>query len=95
MGKTVRFLQVSAVVFKVLAWAAMILQVIAGFILLIVGGEPVAIGGAGGFELPARLVGMLNFVAAAVYFFVFCFVSHVIRLLLDIRQQLPGGAGQS
>lgn len=91
MHNSVRFLQVSAVVFKVLAWVAMALQVIAGLILLIFGGEPVAIGGVGGLELPARMVGVLNFIAAAVYFFVFLLVSHVLRLLLDIRQQLPGG----
>ena len=91
MGDPVRFLRLSVTVFKVLAWVALGLQVIAGVILLVVGGEPVAIGGVGGIELPARVVGVLNFVAAAVYFFLFTLMSHVVRVLLEIRQQLPGG----
>ena len=89
-----KFLRLSAVVFKVLAWLALGLQVIAGLILLIFGGEPVVVGGIGGVELPARVVGILNFVAAAVYFFFFWLASCVIRLLLEIRAKLPGSGPQ-
>jgi hypothetical protein len=85
-------LKVSAVVFRVLAWVALALQVVAGLILLIAGGEPVAIGGVGGFELPARVVGILNFVAAAVYFCTFWFLSAVVQVLLEIRSQVAGGS---
>ena len=65
------------------------MQVITGLILVIGGGDPVLIGG---IELPARLVGLLNFVAAAMYFFTLWLMSSLIRLLLDIRERLPGGA---
>ena len=87
MPQPYKFLQVSATVFKVLAWVALGFQVITGLILVIVGGEPVFIGGV---ELPARLVGVLNFVAAGMYFFSLWLMSCVIQLLLDIRQRLPG-----
>ena len=88
MAQPYKFLQVSTVVFKVLAWVALVVQVITGLVLVIKGGEPVLIGGT---ELPVRLVGLLNFVTAALYFFSFWLMSGVIRLLLDIRRQLPGG----
>ena len=84
-----KFLRVSATVFKVLAVLVVIVQVITGLILLIGGGEPVAIGA---LELPARIVGVLNFVAAALYFFSFWLMSSLILVLLDIRERLPGSA---
>ena len=90
MAQPYKFLQVSTVVFKVLAWVALVVQVITGLILLVRGGEPVLIGGA---ELPVRLVGLLNFVTAGLYFFSFWLMSSIVRLLLDIRGQLPGGQG--
>ena len=83
-----KFLKVSVVIFKGLAWVALVFQSITGFILIITGGAPVLIGGA---EIPARLVGVLNFVAAGMYFFSLWLMSSLIRLLLDIRMQLPGG----
>lgn len=86
MAQPYRFLRVSVVVFKVLAALVVIVQVVTGLILLIGGGEPVAIGG---LELPARIVGVLNFVAAGLYFFSFWLMSSLIRLLLDIRERLP------
>jgi len=90
MAQPYKFLQVSVKVFRVLAWLALALQVITGLILLITGGEPVVIGG---LDLPARLVGVLNLVAAALYFFSFWFMGSLIQLLLDIRSRLPGGQG--
>jgi len=92
MAQSYQFLRVSAKVFKVLAWVALALQVITGLVLLVTGGEPVLIAGV---ELPARLVGVLNFVAAGLYFFSFWLMSGLIRLLLDIRSTLPGGQGGS
>ena len=91
MGQSYKFLQVSATIFKVLAFIALVVQVVTGLILLIRGGEPVLIGGA---ELPVGLVGVLNFVTAAMYFFSFWLVSSLIRLLLDIRGQV-GRAGNA
>ena len=88
MTQPYKFLQVSTVVFKVLAWIALVVQVLTGLVLVVRGGEPVLIAGT---ELPVRLVGLLNFLTAALYFFSFWLMSSVIRLLLDIRRQWPGG----
>ena len=84
MAQSYRFLRVSTTVFKVLAWVAVAFQVVTGMILIIQGGEPVAIGN---LELPVRVVGLLNFVAAGLYFFSFWLLKSVIRLLLDIRER--------
>ena len=85
-----KFLRVSAVAFKVLAWIALAVQVITGLILVVTGGVPVVLGG---IEVPARVVGVLNFVAAGMYFFSLWLMSTLIHLLLDIREHLPGGSG--
>ena len=86
-AKSIKFLQVSVTVFKVLAWFVLVVEVIAGLNFLIRGGDPLAIGDV---EIPARLVGVMNFIAAGTYFFSFWLVSSLIQLLLDIRKQLPG-----
>jgi len=87
MAKSYRFLRVSAMAFKVLAWLTLVFQAITGVILLLGGGESIFIGG---LELPARAVGIVNFVAAGVYFFSFWLMGSLIRLLLEIRERLPG-----
>ena len=76
------FLRVSATVFKVLAWVALVLQTVMGLTVVIGGGPAVPIGG---LDVPARLVGVMNIVAAVIYFFLFMLVSAVIRLLLDLH----------
>ena len=88
MAQPYKFLRVSAVVFKVLAWVAVAFQVVTGLVLIISGGEPVTIGN---LELPVRVVGLLNFVAAGLYFFSFWLLRSVVQLLLDIRDHQPGG----
>ena len=87
MAQSYRFLRVGVTVFKVLAWVTVAVQVVTGLILIVNGGEPVLIGGV---EIPARLVGVLNFVAAGMYFFSLWLMSSLLRLLLDIRDRLPG-----
>jgi hypothetical protein len=89
MTQSYKFLQTSVVVFKVLAWLALAVQVITGLILVVTGGEPVFVAGV---DVPARVVGLLNFVAAALYFFSFSLMSHLLRLWLDIRAHQTGGA---
>ena len=86
-GPSYKFLHFSAKFFKVLAWVALVFQVVTGLILVIFGGQPVLIGGV---ELPARIVGVLNFVAAGMYFFSLWLMSSLIQLLLDIRGRLAG-----
>ena len=82
MAQPYKFLGLSVKVFKVLAWVALGLQVIIGLVLIIGGGEPVSLGG---IDIPARVVGVLNFVAAAMYWFSFWLMSGVIQVLLDLR----------
>ena len=91
MAQPYKFLRVSAVVFKVLAWVSLVLQVVTGLILLVGGGQPVTIGGV---NVPARAVGVLNFLVAAGYFFSLWLMANLIRLWLDIRDRLPSGQGQ-
>ena len=79
-----KFLGVSVKVFQVLAWVSLVIQVLVGLIVLVVGGEPVIIGGV---DVPARLVGLLNCVAGVIYFFMLYLVSHVLRVLLDLHQR--------
>ena len=85
-----KFLGVSVVVFKVLAWVSLVLQVVVGLILIVGGGEPVPIGGV---DVPARLVGILNCVAGAIYFFMLLLAAHVIRVLLELRSRLEKLSG--
>ena len=79
------FLGKSATVFTVLAWASLVIQALVGLTVLVLGGPPVSIGGA---EIPARLVGALNFVAAAIYWFLFMFISKLTRVLLEVHAQV-------
>ena len=81
---TYKFLQVSVKVFRVLAWVALGLQVVTGLILIIGGGEPILVAGV---DIPARVVGLLNFVAGGVYFFSLRLTAELIQLLLDIRNR--------
>ena len=85
MAQSYKFLRVSTVAFKVLAWVSLALQVVTGVILLVVGGEPVSIGGIG---VPARVVGVLNFAQAGMSFFLLWLMANLIRLWLDIRERL-------
>lgn len=87
MPQPVKFLQISVTVFKVLAWLALGFQVVTGLILIVVGGEPVFFGG---IELPARAVGFLGFLTAAMHFFALWLMSCLIQVVLEIRQKLPG-----
>ena len=88
MGQSYKVLQVSVNVFRVLAWVALAAQVVTGMILIIGGGEDLLIGGT---PLSARLVGVLNLAAGPVYFYALWLISSLIRIMLDIRQHLPGG----
>ena len=87
MAQEKTFLNMSVKVFQVLAWVSLAIQVGAGLFVLVVGGDPVLIGG---LDVPARLVGALNCVSGAIYFFMLMLVSHVIRVLLEIQQRVEG-----
>ena len=91
MKKEYQFLSAGAVLFCVLAWVSLVLQVGIGVWLLVSGGAAVPIGGV---EVPARVVGVLNCVAGAIYFFTLLLVANVLRLLLDLHQRV-GTSGVS
>ena len=91
-GSDYGYLRVSVIVFKVLAWLALGLQVVTGVILLVGGGPGVPVGGV---EVPARLVGVLNIFAALIYFFLFMFISNVTKLLLDVHARLSGSGSSA
>jgi len=88
MGAPERFLRRSVVVFKVLAWLSLVLQVIVGMVVLVMGGEAVPLGG---IDVPARVVGVLNFIAAAIYFFLFMFIAHITQVLLTLSARRGAG----
>ena len=87
-----KLLRTGTTVFKVLAWIALAAQAAIGLVLLIGGGEPVLIGNV---DVPARVVGILNCLAAVIYFFMFMLVSAVLRLLLDVHASVrPSGTSR-
>ncbi len=89
MNKGYGIVKGGVMVFKVLAWLSLVVQVAVGCILLFGGGPAVPIGG---LEVPARVVGILNCVAGAIYFFLMLLTANVLTLLLDIRDRLDKGA---
>ena len=89
MVKPHRFLEVSVVAFKVLAWFVLAVLVVRGLIMVIQGGEPMIIGGLD-MPIPARLLGLLTCVWGGMYFFSFWLTSSLIRLLLDIYERFGG-----
>ena len=85
-----KFLHMGVKIFKVLAWVSLVIQAILGIVLLVSGGQPVPVGGV---DIPARVVGVLNCVAAVIYFFMLSLVANVLRLLLDLREQVDKLSG--
>ena len=84
MKHSAAFVGLGRKVLTVLAWVSLVLQVAAGIFVLVVGGEPVVIGGV---DVPARLVGVLNCIGGVIYFFVLLLISHVLQVLLEIHQR--------
>ena len=85
MKRSAKVLGIGAIVFTVLAWVSLIVQVAAGLYVLVVGGEPVPFGG---LDVPARLVGVLGCLGGAVYFFLLWLIAHVLRVLREILKRL-------
>ena len=89
MAKSYKFLRVGKMVFKIFAWVSAVFLVVAGVIVLIVGGAPVPTP-IPGVEIPARVLGLISLFQAVVYFFLFWLVASLIQLWLDIREHLGG-----
>lgn len=95
MTKPYQLLRVARIVLLVLAYVSGVSNLIfAGFLPLVMGGEPVPLF-LDGPAIPVRGLGLLNiFITAPLLFVMFYVPSAVIHLLLDIRSQLPGGASK-
>ena len=89
MADQYKLIHAGVVVFKVLAWVSLLIQGALGIYLLITGGPDVPVGGV---DVPARIIGILNLVAAGIYFFILLLVSAVLKLLLDLRSRTATGA---
>ena len=85
IAKEHKFLRLSAKIFQILAWVTVVLSVASGLYLLIAGGDDIPLYGG---SIPARVVGMLNFVSALVYWFSFTSMSKLIRVVVDIHARI-------
>ncbi|MFC1666908.1 hypothetical protein ACFL0P_03470 [Candidatus Omnitrophota bacterium] len=83
MDKTYKFLKISSIVFKVLAWVSVALGSISAIVIFIGGGKP---------EAP-RATGLVGILLGVVYFFISFTASEVIVLLLDMHSKLNKGPG--
>ncbi len=81
MDKTCKFLGISAIIFKVLAWISVVVGVISAIVIFIGGGTP---------EAP-RSTGFIGLLLGVVYYFIFFTASGVISILLDIHSKLNKG----
>ena len=88
MAQPYKFLRVSTIVFKVLAWVTLALYAVSGIALIITGGPPVPLLG---IEVSARLFGAVYLLAGGANFYFLWLIRSIIQLFLEIRSQLPGG----
>lgn len=78
MEKKYKFLKVGSIIFKVLAWVALALGIISCVVIFIGGGTP---------EAP-KFTGLIGLLLGAIYFFLFHVAGCVIRILLDIKEEI-------
>lgn len=78
MEKTHKFLQISSVIFKVLAWASVVIGIVSAIVIFVGGGTPQA----------PRTTGFIGILLGIVYFFIFYTASCVISLLLEIQSKV-------
>ncbi|MBU4149113.1 MAG: hypothetical protein KKB52_02035 [Candidatus Omnitrophica bacterium] len=78
MEKTHKFLQIGAIIFKVLAWASVVIGLVSAIIIFIGGGTPDA----------PRITGFIGLLLGVVYFFIFYMASCIISVLLEISDKV-------
>ena len=81
-----RFVRWGVNVFKILAWFTLIIEVGWGIAVLVMGGEPIPI--FTWLDVPARVIGVVTCLLGGLYFFLCYLIASVIRLLLDLREQV-------
>lgn len=79
--ETYKFLKISALVFKVLAWVSLVLGIVASIVIFIGGGTA---------EAP-RVTGFVGIALGIIYLFIFFTAAEVIKILLDIRGKFEKG----
>ena len=89
MAQPYKFLRVSTIVFKVLAWVTLALYAVSGIALIITGGPPVPLLD---IEASARLLAAVYLLAGGANFYFLWLIHSLIQLCLDIRSQLPAGS---
>jgi hypothetical protein len=77
MEKKFKLLRTFGVVFKVLAWAALVIGAIGTVGVLVTGGTP---------ETP-RAMSIVILIVGALYFVIFYTIGEVVKLLLAIEEQ--------
>ena len=82
MDKKYKLLEISSIIFKVLAWVSLAIGIVAAIVIFIGGGTP---------EAP-RTTGFIGLLLGVVYFFIFLVTAEVITLLLEIRLKVEKGA---
>ena len=82
MGKNYKLLEVSTIIFKVLAWVSLAVGIVASIVIFVGGGTP---------EAP-RVTGFIGILLGVVYFFMFLVTAEIIALLLDIKSKVEKGA---
>ena len=82
MGKNYKLLEVSTIIFKVLAWVSLAVGIVASIVIFVGGGTP---------EAP-RATGFIGILLGVVYFFMFLVTAEIVALLLDIRSKVEKGA---
>ena len=81
MDKKYKLLEISSIIFKVLAWVSLAIGIVAAIVIFIGGGTP---------EAP-RTTGFIGLLLGVVYFFIFLVTAEVIALLLEIRSKVEKG----
>lgn len=78
MARSQKFLNISSIVFKVLAWVSVALGLISAIVIFVGGGTP---------EAP-KITGFIGLLLGVVYFFICFTASELIRVILEIRSKL-------
>ena len=87
MAQPYQVLKIGRVVLLALAYLVAGINLIAGVMLLVTGGEPIPVGELGP-EIPARLFGVIGILISTPLSFVLLYLpSGMIHLLLDLRAQ--------
>ncbi|MBU4343287.1 MAG: hypothetical protein KKG21_04685 [Candidatus Omnitrophica bacterium] len=81
MVEKYKFLKISSVIFKVLAWVSVAVGIVSSIVIFVGGGTPDA----------PRSAGFIGLLLGVVYFFIFFTASEVVSLLLELSSKCEKG----